>query len=205
MTAGFRNNLVLAGIGSLAFSALAPLPTLAAPGITLQGSFTGTNGDSPQVTLTAAGNGIYYGTTNTGGANGSGAIFKFDSATGSITLQDSFNFSNGDTPVAALTSAGNGIYYGTTYQGGANFSGTIYSFDSATGSITLQASFTGSNGSAPNAALTAAGNGIYYGTTRFGGANSAGGIFKFDSATGSITLQDSFARESLGNRGLNSR
>jgi uncharacterized repeat protein (TIGR03803 family) len=201
MAVGFRNNLVLAGIGSLALAALAPLPTLAAPGITLQGSFTGTNGDSPQVTLTAAGNGIYYGTTNTGGANGSGAIFKFDSATGSITLQDSFNFSNGDTPVAALTSAGNGIYYGTTYQGGANFSGTIYSFDSATGSITLQASFTGSNGSAPNAALTAAGNGIYYGTTRFGGANSAGGIFKFDSATGSITLQDSFA--SNGSNGAN--
>ena len=199
IAAGFRNNLVLAGIGSLALAALAPLPTLAAPGITLEGSFTGTNGDDPQVTLTAAGNGIYYGTTNTGGANGSGAIFKFDSATGSITLQDSFNFSNGDTPVAALTSAGNGIYYGTTYQGGANFSGTIYSFDSATGSITLQASFAGSNGTAPNAALTAAGNGIYYGTTRFGGPNSTGGIFKFDSATGSITLQDSFT----GSNGAN--
>jgi uncharacterized repeat protein (TIGR03803 family) len=79
MTAGFRNNLVLAGIGSLAFAALAPLPTLAAPGITFQGSFNGTNGRNPVSALTAAGNGLYYGTTRFGGANGGGTIFAFDS------------------------------------------------------------------------------------------------------------------------------
>jgi len=192
MTASFRNNLVLVGIGSFALSALAPLPTLAAPGITLQGSFTGFNGSNPNAALTAAGNGIYYGTTQNGGTNGAGSIFKFDSATGSITLQDSFNGTNGSYPIAALTAAGNGIYYGTTFGGGANGNGSIFAFDSATGSITLQGSFNGTNGSNPIAALTAAGNGIYYGTTQNGGANGNGSIFAFDSATGSITLQDSF-------------
>lgn len=79
INAGFGNNLVLAGIGSLALAALAPLPTLAAPGISLQDSFTGSNGAYPYAALTAAGNGIYYGTTSGGGANGIGSIFAFDS------------------------------------------------------------------------------------------------------------------------------
>jgi uncharacterized repeat protein (TIGR03803 family) len=192
INAGFRNNLVLAGIGSLALAALAPLPTLAAPGISLQASFTGSNGAYPDTELTAAGNGIYYGTTAGDGATDYGSIFQFDSTSGSITLQASFTGSNGYHPYAALTAAGNGIYYGTTYLGGATDYGSIFQFDSTSGSITLQASFTGSNGSYPIAALTAAGNGIYYGTTYRGGANGIGSIFQFDSTSGSITLQDSF-------------
>jgi len=203
INAGFRNNLVLAGIGSLALAALAPLPTLAAPGITLIDSFEagqyGSNGNHPWAALTAAGNGIFYGTTTDGAANNKGGIFSFDSATGSITLLASFagNESNGAYPQAALTAAGNGIYYGTTVVGGAGGKGAIFAFDSATGSITLQGSFAadGSNGANPFAALTAAGNGLYYGTTQNGGAGNKGAIFAFDSATGSITLKGSFAAD----------
>jgi uncharacterized repeat protein (TIGR03803 family) len=184
------SHFALAGIGSLGFTALVPLSTLAAPGITLQSSFTGPNGSNPHAALTAAGNGIYYGTTLTGGSNNTGSIFQFDSATGSITLQDSFTGSNGAQPYATLTAAGNGIYYGTTEYGGSFNRGSIFQFDSATGSIALQDSFTGPNGSGPRAALTAAGNGIYYGTTFCGGTIvCTGTIFQFDSATGSFTLQ----------------
>jgi uncharacterized repeat protein (TIGR03803 family) len=193
IAASFSNKHVLAGIGSLAFTALVPLSTLAAPEITLKASFAAdrSNGADPWSALTAAGNGIYYGTTRYGGANGAGAIFKFDSATGSITLQESFTGHNGARPHATLTAAGNGIYYSTTEYGGSNDRGSIFKFDSATGSIALQHSFTGPNGSGPRAALTAAGNGIYYGTTYCGGPNllCSGTIFQFDSATGSFTLQ----------------
>jgi len=190
------SHFALAGIGSLAFATLTPLPTVAAPGITVQASFAadGSNGATPLAALTAAGNGIYYGTTSNGGASGNGAIFAFNSATGSITLKDSFSgSSNGANPAAALTAAGNGIYYGTTSNGGANGNGAIFAFNSATGSITLKGSFSGSNGANPLSALTFAGNGIYYGTTKNGGANGNGAIFAFDSATGSITLKDSFS------------
>jgi uncharacterized repeat protein (TIGR03803 family) len=186
------SHFALAGIGSLVFTGLAPLPTFATPEITLQGSFAadGSNGSNPHAALTAAGNGIYYGTTWGGGSNNTGSIFKFDSATGSITLQDSFTGSNGARPYATLTAAGNGIYYGTTEYGGSNDRGSIFKFDSATGSIALQHSFTEPNGSGPRAALTAAGNGIYYGTTFCGGTIvCTGTIFQFDSATGSFTLQ----------------
>ena len=162
-------HFALAGIGSLAVATLTPLPTVAAPGISLQGSFDGAiNGSGPYAALTAAGNGIYYGTTQNGGANGNGAIFKFDSTTGSITLQDSFDGTNGSSPTAALTAAGNGLYYGTTEYGGTSNNGAIFEFDSANGSITLKGSFDGANGSNPYAALTAAGNGLYYGTTQQG-------------------------------------
>ena len=193
LSASFRNNLVLAGIGSLALAALAPLPTLAAPGITLQASFSadGSNsGNFPIKALTAAGNGLYYGPTSNGGANGNGAIFVFDPTTGSITFQGSLPGSSGDA--SELTAAGNSLYYFTMSAGGPTGNGSIFSFDSTTSSIILQASFTGSNGSTPKAALIAAGNGLYYGTTSSGGANGVGSIFAFDSTTGSITLRGSF-------------
>jgi len=206
MTAGFRNNLVLAGIGSLALSALAPLPTLAAPGITLQGSFAAdrSNGSDPQAALTAAGNGLYYGIT-VNSSDSSPAIYAFDSATGSITLQGYFDpaGSNGFFPYAALTAAGNGLYYGTASEGGAGGKGTIFAFDSTTGSITTMASFAadGANGAQPYAELISAGNGLYYGTTIGGGANGTGAIYAFDSTTSSITLQASF--NNSGNFGSN--
>ena len=155
------------------------------------------NGANPYAALTAAGNGLFYGTTTYGGANGKGAIFLFDSATGSITLQDSFIGSNGANPYAALTAAGNGLFYGTTKGGGANGNGAIFEFNSATGLITLKDSFAAdySNGARPYAALTAAGNGLFYGTTS-DGYYGTGAIFEFNSATGLITLKDSFAEDS---------
>jgi uncharacterized repeat protein (TIGR03803 family) len=189
-----RSNFVFAGIGSLAIATLAPLPMLAAPGITLQGSFAadGSNGANPYAALIAAGSGRYFGSTLSGGANGNGVIFAFDSSNGSITPQASFNGSNGLGPYAALNPAGNGLYYGTTPDGGASGAGVIFAFDSSNGSITPQASFNGSNGANPFSALTAAGNGLFYGIAKRGGADDRGAVFAFDSSNGSIILQASF-------------
>ena len=89
-------------------------------------------------------------------------------------------------PYAALTSAGNGKFYGTTRYGGYNGGGAIFEFDpSGSGSITLKGSFDGANGSYPTAALTSAGNGKFYGTTQYGGYNDSGAIFEFDPGTNS--------------------
>jgi uncharacterized repeat protein (TIGR03803 family) len=161
--------------------------------VILKDSFTGANGANSRAALIAVGNGIYYGTTEFGGANNNGVIFAFDAASGSISIKDSFNGANGASPYAALTAAGNGLYYGTTFSGGASDKGSIFAFDSTTGAITLKDSFSGANGAYPRAALTAAGDGLYYGTTEFGGANNKGAIFAFDATTGSITLKDSFS------------
>ena len=45
--------------------------------------------------------------------------------------------------------------------------------------ITLESSFTNANGSLPVAALKAAGGGLYYGTTVYGGAAGLGAIYSF--------------------------
>jgi uncharacterized repeat protein (TIGR03803 family) len=111
-----------------------------------------------------------------------------------IALKASFDYANGAYPSAALTPAGNGLFYGTTVYGGDNNFGSIFVFDpSGSGSITLKASFDGANGANPESALTPAGNGLFYGTTSRGGDNRVGSIFEFDpSGTGSITLKASF-------------
>jgi uncharacterized repeat protein (TIGR03803 family) len=72
---------------------------------------------------------LYYGTTEYGGASNKGAIFAFDSTVAAISLQASFDGSNGQNPTAALTAVGDGLFYGTTAIGGANNRGAIYGFD----------------------------------------------------------------------------
>jgi uncharacterized repeat protein (TIGR03803 family) len=155
--------------------------------ISLEDTFTLSNGAFPYAALTLVGDELFYGTSEFGGASasayGNGTVYAFDAATGSISLLDSFTFANGFLPFAALTAAGSGLFYGTTALGGANDTGTIFAFDSSTGSISLQDSFAvdASNGASPKAGLTAAGNGIFYGTTTSGGAYGFGAIFAFDS------------------------
>ena len=160
--------------------------------IRLLDSFDGANGAYPYAALISAGGGRYYGTTYSGGGSDLGGVFTFDSSTETITLLDSFTGVNGANPLAALTPAGGGLYYGTVGHGGTSDMGGIYAFDSTSGTISLKASFTGSDGAIPQAPLTAATGGLFYGTTRFGGANGLGAVFAYNSNTESIILQDSF-------------
>ena len=186
-------------IGSLCALAVGATPGFAVQGITLESSFTTSNGSIPFAALTPAGGEIYYGTTVSDAANNFGGVYKFKSTTGAITLLDSFDSTNGSVPFAALTAAGGGLYYGTTYSGGASDLGGVFAFDSSTGAITLEDSFTGPNGANPYAALTPAGGGLYYGTTYSGGSHDLGGVFAFNSTTGAITLKDSFTGSNGGN------
>jgi uncharacterized repeat protein (TIGR03803 family) len=161
-------------------------------GITRKGSFTGANGANPYAALTPADNGKFYGTTRDGGAHNKGSIFEFDPSHSGITLKGSFTGANGANPYADLTPADNGTFYGTTSGGGANSKGTIFQFDPSDGSIILKGNFTGANGANPLAALTPAGNGKFYGTTKDGGDNDIGTIFEFDPSGGGIILKSSF-------------
>jgi uncharacterized repeat protein (TIGR03803 family) len=92
--------------------------------------------------LIQATDGNLYGTTSGGGANGCpmlppgacggdlnsvGSIFKVTLA-GSFSTLYSFALADGQNPVAALTQASNGLFYGTTAVGGLNNFGTVFSF-----------------------------------------------------------------------------
>jgi uncharacterized repeat protein (TIGR03803 family) len=120
-------------------------------------------------------NGTLYGTTQKGGANGSGTVFGI-TPSGTETVLHSFGGSgDGVEPQAGLVND-NGTLYGTTTFGGANGSGTVFAI-TPSGTETVLHSFGGSG----DAAIPLAGlinvKGTLYGTTQEGGANNAGTVF----------------------------
>ena len=75
----------------------------------------------------------------------------------------SFSGANGLSPLAGLAISGSTLY-GTTYQGGANGYGEVFSVPITGGTPTVLASFDGTNGFNPSGSLTVSG-GMIYGTT----------------------------------------
>jgi uncharacterized repeat protein (TIGR03803 family) len=142
--------------------------------------FAGSNGGIPLASLTLGPDGLFYGTTESGGSSGGGTIFSFNPTGNVLSSLASFNGSNGLFPQASLTLGPDGLFYGTTPAGGSSNNGTIFSFNPTSNVLSSLASFDGSNGSAPFASLTLGPDGLFYGTTLFGGSSNNGTIFSFD-------------------------
>ena len=194
------------------------LPLLAAWSITLTGhaqtgaiipifSFSGgtTNGASPEANLTLGPDGSFYGTTEGGGTNNYGTIFKI-TTNGTLTTLVAFNGTNGDEPVDSLTLAPDGYFYGTTVYGGTNFGntniagalggGSIFRL-TTNGALTTLATFLITNGQNPHAGLTWGPGGLFYGTTASGGPSSAGTIFTVTTG-GTLTMLTNFNNSNGG-------
>jgi len=143
-------------------------------------SFTGGNdGGYPYAGLVQGGDGYYYGTTEVGGTNNLGAVFKI-SASGALTSLYSFTGSHdGASPYAGLVQGSDGNFYGTTFAGGTNGgNGTVFEI-SASGVFTSLYAFTrGHDGANPYAGLVQGGDGNFYGTTEHGGAGGSGVVFE---------------------------
>ena len=122
--------------------------------------------------------GCFYGTTEAGGTNGVGSVFKITS-NGALTSLYSFTGGNdGYLVVAGLVQGSDGYFYGTTEWGGTYDGGTIFKI-SRNGTLTSLHSFTGGNeGLDPISALVEGNDGFFYGTTEGGGSNSRGTVFK---------------------------
>lgn len=161
------------------------------------------DGDRPQSDLIDV-DGTLYGTTVQGGPgnltifNGGGVVFALDPVTGVEKVVHSFNGRNdGRSPLVGLT-INNGTYFGTTSRGGAYGGGTAYSIDLQTGTEKILHSFgSGTDGQEPYGALTYL-NGMLYGVTWNGGANSCGSyncgtVFSIDPVSGAETVLHSFA------------
>jgi uncharacterized repeat protein (TIGR03803 family) len=85
------------------------------------------DGASPYAGLVQGTDGNLYGTTEGGGANSQGTLFKITTS-GALTTLHSFVYADGDAPLAGLIQNTNGKFYGTTSQGGANGNyGTVFS------------------------------------------------------------------------------
>src|ERR1039457_3861221 len=90
------------------------------------------DGSDPVAGVVQAADGDFYGTTSGGGASNGGTIFKITPG-GTLTTLYSFcsqgvypNCTDGAAPEAGLVQDTNGDFYGTTYDGGANYDGTVF-------------------------------------------------------------------------------
>ncbi len=153
--------------------------------------------------MVQATHGNLYGTTEYGGANFSGNVFKI-TPSGTLTTLYSFcslsGCADGANPYAGLVQATDGNFYGTTeYGGGPNFSGTVFRI-TPSGKLTTLYSFCSQSGCPdgeyPTAALVQATDGNFYGTTYGGGANlHYGTVFKI-TPSGTLTTLYSFCSQS---------
>src|SRR5579871_6839543 len=154
------------------------------------------DGSIPYTKLVQGADGNFYGTTNHGGANNDGTIFKMTPG-GTVTILHSFTAQgDGTQPGAGLIQASDGNFYGTT---GGDSSGNCRAGDCGTvfkitpsGTLTTLATFNGQGGPEyPHDALLQASDGNFYGTSYAGGTNTAGTVFKITSS-GTVTVLHSF-------------
>ena len=132
-------------------------------------SFNGSNGANPEAGLILDGSGNLYGTTDAGGANNDGTVFKIAKGGGPITPLVSFTGTDGANPDGGLILDDSGHLYGTTFNGGASDNGTVFEIPTGGGTITTLVSFGGSDGANPYSDLIMDANGDLYGTTYNGG------------------------------------
>jgi uncharacterized repeat protein (TIGR03803 family) len=186
-----------------------------------QGGTACTDGSVARAALVQGTGGNFYGTTQHGGANGEGTVFRI-TPSGTLTTLYSFcsqggaNCTDGSSPYVGLVQATNGNFYGTTLSGGTDCPvgygygtgcGTVFKI-TPSGTLTTLYSFCSrggrdcTDGSLPFAGLVQATNGNFYGTTEYGGANNHGTVFKI-TPSGALTKLYSFCSQSGCTDGAN--
>jgi uncharacterized repeat protein (TIGR03803 family) len=162
-------------------------------------------GVNPEAGLVQGSDGYFYGTTESGGTNGYGTVFKISTDGALTTLYSFTGGDDGAAPLAGLAPGGGGYFYGTTSGGGTNGDGTVFQISTngtlstlyAFGSITNFADVP-LDGATPGAGLVMGSDGYLYGTTESGGDQpnigyiyGAGTVFRI-STNGSLTNLYSF-------------
>jgi uncharacterized repeat protein (TIGR03803 family) len=156
--------------------------------VTTLHSFEGSpnDGGNSFAALVLGADGSFYGTTNMGGSNNSGTVFRVTPG-GTLTLLHSFDSSDGAYVGSPLILGIDGNFYGTAYGGGAAACGTVFRINPS-GLLTVLHSFSGTDGKGPSGALVQGANGNFYGTTYYGGGNNTGTAFEITPAGALTTL-----------------
>ena len=151
------------------------------------GQFINDDGAYPQGALALADDGILYGTTASGGAFGWGTIFRIKSDGSNFAVLKHFSAlsfgsprtnSDGASPLAGMTLAGN-VLYGTTRLGGNGGLGTVFKINTDGSDYAVLKQFNFTDGATPFAGLATSDHRLY-GTTRSGGDTTNGTVFKLN-------------------------
>ncbi len=138
----------------------------------------GANPDSPPI---LASDGRLYGTTTEGGTDNFVGIAYRRESDGRLSLLHDFSGPDGAFVASGLHQAGDGSFYGSTLEGGANDLGSLFRLTDS-GGFTLLHSFSGSDGRNPLSPPIQAGDGNFYGTTESGGSEDAGVLYRLSPA-----------------------
>ena len=164
-------------------------------------SFNPNTGYGPQGGLVLAGDGNFYGTTSSGGPptgqckpSGCGTIFKITPKGEYTTLHNFNGIPDGGSPLATMTQAPNGKFYGTASNlGNAGSYGTVFTM-TPKGKFTVVHQFNDTDGAYPFGGLILGSDGNFYGQTDLGGASAYGAfgtVYKM-TPSGKVTRLHSF-------------
>ncbi|MBD0260414.1 MAG: hypothetical protein ICV83_32255, partial [Cytophagales bacterium] len=136
------------------------------------------DGGNPFCTLTLGNDGHLYGMANTGGASGSGTIFRITTGGTFTTLRSFAAATDGRNPYGSLTKGPDGSFYGMTSGGGLNNVGTAFKYVPGGSFTVLRHFLTATDGGSPRGSLTFGNDGHLYGLTQAGGLNNHGTVFR---------------------------
>ncbi len=147
------------------------------------------NGNTPYGSLLLI-DSTLYGTTTVGGPSGGGTVFKISTDGSGYAILANFDAITGSTLYMGLEYDGT-FLYGACWSGGANSAGTIYKVKpDGTGFLKIFDFTTATSGSHPYGRIHPDG-GFLFGTTRDGGANGEGTLFRImPDGTGYTKLLD---------------
>jgi uncharacterized repeat protein (TIGR03803 family) len=152
----------------------------------------GPDGSNPAAGLVRSASGVAFNGVTFGGGSGPGVVFnvaprptpcKVAFCPWNLTPIHTFDFNDGNGPVATLIRDAQNNLYGTTEAGGAGCQpdgcGTVFKID-AQGQHTILHSFNSSDGNDPMSTMLLDAAGNIYGTTYYGGTYNQGVVFELD-------------------------
>ena len=160
--------------------------------------FDRTNGGFPGREIALAANGALYGTTQQGGTEDRGVVYKVTTS-GTFSVVGSLSDAVGSTCQGGLVAGPDGGLYGLGGSGGANGAGTVFKVTTAgAGSVSKIADLASSTtGGYPNGTLTVGPDGALYGGIRSGGATGNGTAIRV-TTSGAITKLADFSENVSG-------